>query len=135
MLMTYKKYKDYADISRCEVKMTKAEVVEFGGDRVIIHIQYTVKDEREKKLIDFPRVAVPITTCNICLRELPPAFTDLDSNYLALKMFSDEAKLFPDDNDIKFTESVIESYEKEMTLEEIEKALGHPVKIISERRE
>ena len=128
-------YKDYANMFRGEVKMTKAEVVGFDSDRVIIHIQYTVKDEREKRLIDFPQVAVPITTCHICLEENFEPFTALDSTYLALKMFSDEAKLFPDDNGVKFTASVIESYEKEMTLEEIEKALGHPVKIISGRRE
>ena len=133
--MTYEKYKDYANISRGEVNMAKAEVVGFDSDSVILHIKYTVKDEREKRMIDFPRVAVPITTRHICLEERPTAFTVLDYTNLAIKMLSDEAKLLPDDKGIKYTERVIESYEKEMTLEDIEKALGHPVKIISGRRE
>lgn len=118
-----------------EVKMTKAEVVGFGDDRVFIHLQYTVKDDWGRKIVDFPKVGLPICTCRICLEEPPSPFTFEKPTYSAIKMYSDEAMLFPDDMWTKlWGETILETYEKEMTLEEIEMELGYPIKIIKERR-
>lgn len=117
-----------------EVKMTKAEVVGFEDNRVFIHLQYTVKDDCEKKIVDFPKVGLPICTSRICLEEPPSPFTFEEPTYFAIKMYFDEAMLFPDDIGTKWSETILETYEKEMTLEEIEMKLGYPIKIIKERR-
>lgn len=128
---------------KTETKMTKAEVVSFEERFLMLHLQYEVKDENSKRLIDIPCLEVPIYT-----EHLPLFFKETEqplctgncntiykpNDYYVIKMSGDEARLYQNENGVAITERILETYPHEMTIEEIEKSLGYSVKIVKEKK-
>ena len=117
-------------MAKTETTMTDAEVVSFKGRFLILHLKYEVKDNHCKRLIDIPCLEVPIYT-----EALP--IIESQENKIApvyvIMMNSDRARLCDDQNGNAMTETILETYPQEMTIEEIEKALGYSVKIVNEK--
>lgn len=132
---------------KTETEMTKAEVVSFEGRFLMLHLQYEVKDENSKRLIDIPCLEVPIFTEKLPLffkfKETEQSLFTGNCNtiykphhdHYVIKMSGDEARLCQNENGVAMTERILETYPQEMTIEEIEKALGYSVKIVKEKEE
>lgn len=89
-----------------------------------LHTKYTVEDEQSVREIDIPKMHLRVDPRYVAIKyEDDRAYADIGFGYVPL---------IPTGRDCHyFTETVIEEKTKEMTLDEIEKKLGHKVKIIS----
>jgi hypothetical protein len=97
--------------------------------------KFKIEDERSIKELDIPKIGLPVAQKGFCIRT---EYSSLDLRDLMYIDFGfGELRVLPTkDNgkEVLFTERVIEEKTKEMTLEEIEKKLGHKVKIVSKEK-
>lgn len=89
-------------------------------------LTYNIETLGEVTELHIPRVYLPFRNYNLTI-ERP--------SYICDDMFADlgfgKVRLLPGDDTNYFTTKVIKTKTKEMTLEEIEKKLGHKVKIVN----
>lgn len=111
------------ELKDVELIKEKDSLIE-GQINYYFSVTYIRTDEFGKQEINYPRVYLPIfrTTLPYVGIVMSDSFLDINLGNLPLKPGPD-GKLF--------TVKQIEEYPREMTLEEIEKQLGHKVKIIS----
>ena len=115
--------------SVCNNKDTKAALtkVKLNNDQYgySLALTYIIENLGEVTELHIPRVFLPFKDYNLTI-ERPCAYDD---------MFADlgfgKVRLLPGDDMNYFTTKVIKTKTKEMTLEEIEKKLGHKVKIVN----
>lgn len=111
------------NLKECQIKLKDVELIKEkdplieGQINYYFSITYIRTDEFGKQEINYPRVYLPIVSI-----VMSDSFLDIGLGELPLKPGPD-GKLF--------TVKQIEEYPREMTLEEIEKQLGHKVKIVS----
>lgn len=120
-----------ANIEECQIELKDVELIKEkdplikGRINYYFSITYIRTDRFGKQEINYPRVYLPIfrnTLPHIELISYIDNLLDIGLGNLPLKPGPD-GKLF--------TVKQIEEYPREMTLEEIEKQLGHKVKIVS----
>lgn len=102
-------------------RLENAEIYKEDG-RFYTKLIYIHENDEGKYRLTFPKVEFPFPNRNISITGVNSA------SYL--KLPTDECRIFGNSGEL-FTIEQIEQYPKEMTLEEIEKKLGHKVKIIS----
>ena len=102
-------------------RLEDAEIYKENG-RFYTKLIYIHENDEGKYRLTFPKVEFPFPNRNISITGVNSA------SYL--KLPTDECRIFGNSEEL-FTIEQIEQYPKEMTLEEIEKKLGHKVKIIS----
>lgn len=108
-----------------DVELIKEKDPLIGGRiNYYFSITYIRTDRFGKQEINYPRVYLPI------FRTTLPYVSSVHSDSL-LDIGLGELPLKPGPDGKLFTVKQIEEYPREMTLEEIEKQLGHKVKIIS----
>ena len=84
--------------------------------------EYIFKENYSTKKLTIPKIRLDY--------RIPPFVGDSECTYIYVSQ--DKYLLDPDDNGCRFTLTTIEEKPQEMTLSEIEKKLGHKVKIVSE---
>lgn len=101
-----------------------------------MHARYRVEDTRSVREVDIPKIRLNIDEHCVVIdgdrdkfgpRDslgLPRVFANIGLGWCGLE-YGDES------NKVYFTETIIEEKTKEMTLEEIERELGHKVKIVN----
>ena len=99
-----------------------------------LHLQYEITTDTEKKLIDIPKAKLPLN--------VRQCFIDVDcSDYpftavrpvRFINLLDTKMELMPLSDGSVYSEKILEKYTRKMTVKEIEKALGYPVEIISEK--
>ena len=118
-------------------KLTKIEVT-FNPEVDIypyLHLQYEITTDTEKKLIDIPKAKLPLTVgqCFIDVDCSGYSFTNFVRPVRFINLLDSKMELMPSSDDSVYSEKVLEKYTRKMTVKEIEKALGYPVEIISEK--
>lgn len=117
-------------MSDVEIKLEKVEFVkdnQFGSDEYYLDVTYTATSKLRKMEYNFPRVKLPFS--NYFSRDMNDYGEDtVNFGFGDLVMCTDEKYPY------KYTTKIVEEYEQEMTLEEIEKALGYKVKIVDEKK-
>ena len=100
-----------------------------------LHLQYEITTDTEKKLIDIPKAKLPLNVrqCFIDVDCLNYSFTNAVRPVRFINLLDAKMELMPSSNDSVYSEKVLEKYTRKMTVKEIEKALGYPVEIISEK--
>lgn len=113
----------YASGLRNDVKLNSL-ILHKSSVGYYLHAKYTVEDEHSIREIDIPKIHLRVDPHYVTIKyEDDRAFADIGFGYVPL---------IPTGRDCHyFTETILEEKTKEMTLEEIEKKLGHKVKIIS----
>ena len=113
----------YANGLRQKVNLTSL-ILHKNNVGYYLHARYQIEDEHSIREIDIPKIYLRVDPHYAAIKyEDDRAFADIGFGYVPL---------IPTGRDCHyFTETVIEEKTKEMTLEEIEKKLGHKVKIIS----
>ena len=121
----------YRNEKDCKMSLKKVKLVEDGGYGYALDVTWTIETPERIQEFNIPRVWLPISNG---LR------ISSDEDYYGGQRrtadigFGDMAIGF-NNHDPVFTIKTIEEKTKEMTLEEIEKKLGHKVKIISKEVE
>lgn len=91
-------------------------------------LTYLIETLGEVTELHIPRLSLPFKEHNVSIErrgwDRCDVFADVFTDYLA-------NRLLPGDDGTYFTTKVIKTKTKEMTLEEIEKKLGHKVKIVN----
>ena len=92
--------------------------------------EYLIEDDKRVKEIRFPRLNLRINTHQFCIR------TEYGQTYVDIGLYDDLLAQPEIDQKtgrrVAFIEEILEEKTKEMTVAEIEKKLGHKIKIISE---
>ena len=93
-----------------------------------LDITYIIDNKSEVQELHIPRVMLPISNSRI--------YVNADRNYYGSILYTCDLgfgsrRVLEDDNGVAFTIKTLETKTKEMTLEEIEKKLGHKVKIVN----
>lgn len=101
-----------------------------------MHLQYEVETEYEKKLVDIPQALLPLGADHLKVEGDKAAFFDLFSYSITLDndrctLLRAEGEL--SDEEYAYAEKIIERRAKKMTIEEIEKELGHKIEIVSDK--
>ena len=116
----------YANGLRNDVKLTKLNL---HKDTLgyYLHATYMIEDGSFIRQLDIPKIRLRVDPHYVAIRQKgedwPTVEADIGFGYTKLS-HSVRSNAY-------FTETVIEEKSKEMTLEEIEKKLGHKVKIIT----
>lgn len=106
--------------------LKSAKIYYENGDP-FMKLVYTYDDEDGGHEITFPKVEFPFPTQNIpSINHHGPFNATID--------LSSAKNLFCKD-EVYYIDELVNPKPREMTLEEIEKSLGYPVKIVSERKE
>ena len=94
-----------------------------------LSLVYRLEDDKSVELIKLPRVRLPLKMNDIKLR------TDSDGfmSVMEADVGFGYTRLYPDKQHACYTIETVTTKTKEMTLEEIEKKLGHKVKIVSDK--
>lgn len=117
--------KDYEGVT--DIKMVKCDLYkDYCGDHCL-HVTYRIESEHRVEELDIPRLVLPVNTKRLNIYRSDCCGYN---RYIANLGFGG-ADLRPDKNGACFTIKVVEEKSKEMTLEEIEKKLGHKVKIVN----
>ena len=117
-------------------KNTKVELskVEFSEDEqgYYLDLTYTIEDDRSIQTCHIPRLRLPIHRhdFNVTFRESDFYLGSMYYEHVADIGFG-EMKLLPDKGGNCYYVTLVEEKTKEMTLAEIEKKLGHKVKIVN----
>lgn len=112
----------YFNDSECRVRLENIEFIEEGG-RYYFDMSYIVEDAKAKRRLHLPRVYLPIRTSNV---SLDMSNRDLYSVNIGLG----DLFLHPDEDWHYLFETVLEEKVHDMTIAEIEKKLGHKIKIV-----
>lgn len=117
------------------VEFIKIESYKDHG-KIFLRVECVAKDKYRKVRMQFPKVKFPIKGMQV--REEVPSINraykscflnfDIPNDYL-----EDCLEILPPSSGELYTVRVLEEYPVEMTLEEIEKALGHKIKIVTEK--
>lgn len=102
-------------------RLEDAKIYKENG-RFYTKLIYICENDEGKYRLTFPKVEFPFQNRNISITGVNSA------SYLDLP--TDKCRICSNSGE-QFTIEQIEQYPKEMTLEEIEKKLGHKVKIVS----
>lgn len=118
-------------------QLTKIEVI-FNPETDIypyLHLQYEITTDAEKKLIDIPKAKLPLNVgqCFIDVDCSGYPYTSAVRPVRFINLLDSKIELMPSSDDSVYSEKVLEKYTRKMTVKEIEKALGYPVEIISEK--
>lgn len=107
--------------------LKSAKIYYENGDP-FMKLVYTYDDKDGGHEVTFPKVEFPFPTQNIpsINRNGPFDVITIDT--------SSDVNIFCKDG-VCYTDKLVNPMPREMTMEEIEKALGYPVKIVSERKE
>lgn len=127
------------DIKDTDIKLTKAILrKEYKSDEYTLDLTYTLDSPMMIKELHIPRVVIPLNTNFIKINRYDDfQHDDFQSCHITQDYFVDlgfgEMRLSPDVNGAAFTIKTVKEKTKEMTLEEIEKKLGHKVKIVNKK--
>lgn len=118
-------------------QLTKIEVT-FNPETDIypyLHLQYEITTDAEKKLIDIPKAKLPLNVrqCFIDVDLSGFPYTNAVRPVRFINLLDSKIELIPSSDGSLYSEKVLEKYTRKMTVKEIEKALGYPVEIISEK--
>ena len=107
-----------------KVKLTKAKLNndEYGYS---LALTYEVETLAEVQKVHFPRVQLSIEPMEFVIEHSHGGFAPRVDFGFGM------TSLFPGDDGHYFTTEIVKTKTKEMTLEEIEKKLGHKVKIVN----
>lgn len=125
------KRKETQDIMGLKVKLKSVELVE-ENNRFYLDATYLYETRGCVSEIRIPRIDTKfMRSDNLCMHQVTDATgckvkVDIDVGYGTLLLSPTKG---PNGDDVFYYQQVLE---KEMTVEEIEKALGHPVKIVGE---
>lgn len=103
----------------------KSAKVYYENGTPFMKLVYTYDDKDGGHEVTFPKVEFPFPTQNL------PSINYYDG--ITIDTISDAEIFFKDR--ICYIDELVNPKPREMTLEEIEKSLGYPVKIVSERKE
>jgi hypothetical protein len=112
----------------CKTTLKKVKLVKDGGYGYALDVTYTIETPECVQELNIPRVWLPIQNSDIQI------CTDPDYIYGGQECRADIGFGFQNigfRNEHAFILTTIETKTKEMTLEEIEKKLGHKVKIVN----
>lgn len=112
---------------KAELKNVKLVENSYG---YCLDITYRVEDDKEVREFNIPCLQLPLNPHTFKIRNDCDEYSNFyiaDVGYGPMKMFGTVAR----DRGECYTIKVLETKTKEMTLEEIEKKLGHKVKIIN----
>jgi len=90
-----------------------------------LNLQYEARTKYKKSIISLNNVVLPITKSTLSINNVLCVRADDLPHVPYLCLYSERATV-----EGKIVEQVIEEYPEEMTIEEIEKELGHPIKIV-----
>ena len=102
----------------------------FGPDGYELDLTYRLDCPTATQELRIPRLLVPLNTDVIKIYGFGDCSSGFANEYSADLGFG-EMKLLPDENGAAYIIKTIEEKPKEMTLDEIEKKLGHKVKIVN----
>ena len=115
----------YKNQTNAKVSLDTVRLNHDGRDGFSLHMEYIVEDENRVERYIFPYVRLPIQKDRFAITT-EFGFMMADVGFGTTRLLPD-----PDFSNTSFTVKTIKEKTKEMTLEEIEKKLGHKVKIIS----
>lgn len=117
------------------IKLTGAILKkECKTDEYTLDLTYILDSPTKTQALHIPRVVLPLNTKCINFDRYDDVYHILPEwNYFVDLGFG-EMRLLPDKDGLAFRIKTIEEKTKEMTLEEIEKKLGHKVKIVSKEK-
>ena len=102
-------------------------------DGYYLSLSYDIEDDKEIKRLHIPHAQLPISEDSIRMECFSPLYPGTTSEYF-LNLYATKARLMPDSGtDIAYTVKTIKTKTKEMTLEEIEKKLGHKIKLVTKK--
>ena len=113
-----------------DVNLVKANL-RHDNSGYYLDLVYRVEDDKTVELYKLPRVRLPLKENDVTIRTDHDGFSYISHANVGFGYL----RLHPDKNGVQYTVETIETKTKEMTLEEIEKKLGHKVKIVSEKEE
>lgn len=121
-----------------EAKLKNACIYRDDENRFYMHLEYEQEKEDGLHKITIPKVNVPD-----CLYLIPTIITDYSRNetillpesFLNIEYGRVTTKDGTTHKKVFFVDEIIEPKVHEMTVEEIEKELGYPVKIVSEKED
>ena len=102
------------------------------NNQFLLHAVYrTEKKNGSIEEIEFPSIVLPISKCHLPTMEIKHCFVDT----FRLDFQGTVLGLLPNDNGQVMCSTVIKEADPiEMTMDEIEKKLGYPVKIVKEQK-
>lgn len=120
------------DVKDASIKLTNVILrKEYNSDEYTLDLTYTLDSPTMVQELHIPKVVIPLNTNLIKINR----YDDFQCCHITQDYFVDlgfgEMRLSPDVNGAAFTIKTVKEKTKEMTLEEIEKKLGHKVKIVS----
>lgn len=121
------------DFRNCKINLVDAKLCEDKVDGFYLDLTYEIDTPNDIREIHIPKVLLPIDRHGLHISKEPnfslgPIYFN---NYLYL---SDDTKLKIETVDkILYTERVVHTKTKKMTLQEIEEKLGHKVELVSEK--
>lgn len=113
-----------------KVKLKSVKLKNHGMFGYCLDITYIVDSPFSTEEINIPCVKLPISEKRFAIREDQGAFL----NRFYADIGFDECVLCEEFGKPPYTIKTIQEKTKEMTLEEIEKKLGHKVKIVSDKK-
>lgn len=103
---------------------------EFGQIDYCLSLTYIKTNQFGKWKINYPKVALPILK-----HGLPNVLPEMNGWFIDIGL-PESLPLLPDGPfEAVYTVEQLEEYVQEMTLEEVEKKLGHKVKLVTEEKE
>ena len=121
---------------KCNNTSLKAAKIYYENGTPYMKLVYEYDDEKGVHEVTYPKVQFPFET------DCPPNITYEGFSFdvsLSIVMPYDEAMLFKGSaggfDEVYLIDKIIKPKVHEMTLKEIEEKLGHPVKIVSEKKE
>lgn len=114
-----------------DVKLVRCDFHKNKVDGPYFHVTYQVETLDKIEEIDIPKMFLPITSERLIIRGDRYGYGIFGNiDYTANLGFGD-MRLVPDDLGVCYTRKTINEKTREMTLAEIEKKLGHKVKIVN----
>lgn len=110
-----------------DVSLTNVELVQASNGNYYLDITYHIETDQLVNEVHMPRVSLPLSPKGFEIHEYGTGWPPL---YKADVGFG-TTHMHKDKDGVCYTVKTIEIKTKEMTLEEIEKRLGHKVKIVN----
>lgn len=113
------------NLSLVDVKIINQEPYGATG-RILLKLLYEGKNKSCKYTYELPCVELPIDVFHINIEQ---EWSEISSSRAHLCMLDDKCRLRADP-----VVKIIEEYAREMTIKEIEKALGYSIKIVGDKK-
>ena len=129
----------FMDSKDNQIKLTDVNLVK-ECENYYLSLRYTGENNKEKYQLDIPRVILPLSKHTVTINRecyhdydlLSPRDASFFTPDMKLQMNNGSLmKLQADSTGATYILKIIETKTQEMTLEEIEKQLGHKVKIVN----